>query len=213
MFGGVRLAAAMQGFDALAVTRHELTDGDQLFTAVCHPDLDLALFPDLARALDYWNSKRRGRPMPNREDLDPAEMVEFLPRVMLADVERQPLRFRYRLCGTGICQVHPGDPTRLTADQLQPGAYGRLVHGQYRDVLESGRPAMHLNVFDNHHRYRSYAHLILPLSRTGENADMIMTVDSLAQDQAEMLNLLVRLQRRAGIELSDVYLVAANRTT
>lgn len=203
----------LHGFGALAVACRGFDDGVSLFTVACDPALDLPLFPGLKPALDYWECKRAGRLMPGRDDLDPGEMVEFLPRIMLADVEHAPLRFRYRLCGTGICHVNPFDPTHLTADALLPRAYGALIHGQYAGVLATGLPALHLNVFDNHDRYHSYAHLILPLSRDHTTIDMIMTVDSANQDQAKMMNLLVQLQRRAGIELGDFYLIPANRAT
>lgn len=172
----------------------------QLFTAACDIDRDIALFPSLAMALRHWLAKRGGRDMPDRSDIDPLDMVGFLPRVMLADIERGPLRFRYRLAGTGICKVHPGDPTGLAADDLQPPAYGALLHQQYTAVLASRRPALHLNLFDNEERYRSYAHLILPLTRGAEEVAMLMTIDSLAQNQAEMMRLLVRLQHRAAAE-------------
>ena len=207
------MEATLHGFGALAVACRGFDDGVNLFTVVCDPAQDLPLFPGLKPALDYWESKRAGRRLPGRDDIDPAEMIDFLPRVMLADVEHEPLRFRYRVCGTGICHVHPGDPTYLTADQLQPPSYGELIHGQYVDVLLTGRPALHLNVFDDQDRYRSYAHLILPLSRDHTDVDMIMTVDSLTQDQAKMMGLLVQLQRRAGIELGEFYLGPPNRTT
>ncbi len=195
------------------MVRCDLPERVHLFTAAGDLERDLPLFPDLVRVLEYWDAKRGSRAMPSRDDLDPPEMVEFLPRIMLADVERQPLRFRYRLCGTGICHVHPGNATRLAADELQPPAYGALVHAQYQDVLRTGRPALHLNVFDDQNRYRSYAHLILPLSRGGAAIDMIMTVDSEAQDQAKMMNLLAQLQRRAGTDFANFYLPPANRTT
>lgn len=198
---------------ASAMIRCDLPDRVLLFTSAGDLERDLPLFPDLVHALEYWDAKRGSRAMPSRDDLDPAEMVEFLPRIMLADVEHQPLRFRYRLCGTGICRVHPGNATRLAADELQPPAYGALVHAQYQDVLQTGRPALHLNVFDDQNRYRSYAHLILPLSRGGTAIDMIMTVDSEAQDQAKIMHLLGQLQRRAGADFANFYIPPANRTT
>ncbi len=210
---GVRLIAVLKGFGALAVTRREFADGVHLFTTACELSRDLALFPDLGGALAYWNGKQGTREIPRRDDLYPGEMVEFLPRVMLADVERDPLRFRYCLCGTGICHVHPFDPTHLAADELHPPTCGELVHAQYLEVLQSRQSALHLNVFDNDDRHRSYAHLILPLSRDRDAVDMIMTVDSQAQDQAKMMQLLVELQRGAGIGLGDFYLLPPNRTT
>lgn len=75
--------------------------------------------------------------------------------------------------------------------------YSAMLHEQRFDVVRTRRPAMHLNVFDSHDHYRAYTHLLLPLARS-RNTDMILSVDSIAQDKAEMMELLVYLQRRAG---------------
>lgn len=190
----------MRALGALPVAWRHFDAGVNLFTVVCDLSQDLPLFPDLDLALDYWQRKRAGNIMPGRRDIDPAEMHDFLSRVMLADVEHNPLRFRYRVAGTGVCHVHPGDATGLRTDQLLPLPYGELIHQQYAGVVRTRKPALHLNLFDNHDSYHSYAHLILPLGRDHELVDMILTVDSRGQDQAEMMNVLIDLQRRAGIE-------------
>lgn len=190
----------MRGLDAVPVSWSNFDAGQHLFTAVCDLTQDLSLFPGLEVALDYWARKKTGCLMPGRQDIDPVEMPEFLSRVALADVLRKPLRFRYRVCGTGVCHFHPGDTTGLWVEDLHPTPYGDLLHEQYFDVVRTREPAMHLNIFDSHNCYRSYAHLLLPLSRNHETVDMIMSVDSIAQDKAEMMGLLAHLQRRAGIE-------------
>ena len=186
----------MQGAKPLQVGWRSFETGVHLFTTECHIPDDLSMFAGLQSAYAYWQNKRGTRDWPGRDDLNPLEMRDFLPRIMLADVTRDPVRFRYRLCGTGICHVHQGDPTGLTADQLQPDHYGALVHSQYEGMLTKGAPIAHLNVFSNADRYKSYAHIILPLSRSGTEIDMVMTVDSLLQDQAEMMNVLKQLQER-----------------
>jgi hypothetical protein len=58
--------------------------------------------PPIAReALAYWEGKLSGRPMPTRRDFDPVfEIPHLLPWIMLVDVLREPLDFRYRLIGT-----------------------------------------------------------------------------------------------------------------
>lgn len=186
----------MQGVKPLQVGWRSFETGVHLFTTELHIPDDLSLFPGLQGAYEHWQSKRGQREFAGRGDLDPVEMREFLPRIMLADLTRDPLRFRYRLCGTGICHVHKGDPTGLAADELQPTHYGALIHSQYEGMLNNRRPTAHLNVFSNADRYKSYAHIILPLSRGGSDIDMVMTVDSLLQDQAEMMNVLKQLQER-----------------
>jgi hypothetical protein len=187
----------MQGVKPLQVGWRSFETGVHLFTTELRVPDDLGLIPGLQGAYEYWQGKRGARPFAARAALDPVEMREFLPRIMLADITRDPLRFRYRLCGTGICYAHTGgDPTGLAVDELEPAQYGALIHTQYDDMLKKRAPVAHLNVFSSADRYKSYAHIILPLSRGGEDIDMLMTVDSLIQDQAEMMTVLKQLQDR-----------------
>ena len=190
----------MRGLSAVPVSWSNFDAGQYLFTAVCDLTQDLSLFPGLDRALDYWERKRSGHPMPGRQDIDPVEMQDFLPRIALLDIVRQPVRFRYRVCGTGVCHVHHCDTTGLWVDGLEPDPYGSMMHEQYFDVVRSRRPAMHLNVLSSHDCYRAYTHLLMPLGRDRKSVDMILSVDSIAQDKAEMMGLLTHFQRRAGIE-------------
>jgi hypothetical protein len=59
--------------------------------------------PDTPSALvregySYWRAKGGAAPMPARSDCDPLLEVPYLaPSLMLKDVRRSPLDFRYRL--------------------------------------------------------------------------------------------------------------------
>ena len=190
----------MRGLNAMPVSWSNFEAGQHLFTVACDLAQDLSLFPGLATALDYWERKKTAHIMPGRQDIDPVEMQDFLSRVALLDVARRPVRFRYRVYGTGVCHIHHHDATGLWVDNLEPEPYGGMVHEQYFDVVRRRQPAMHLNVIDSHDCYRAYAYLLLPLSRNHDSVDMILSVDSITQDKAEMMELLVYLQRRAGVE-------------
>src|SRR5690349_16148090 len=62
--------------------------------------------PRLRQAFDYWESKRAGRTMPARRDLDPVDIPALLSWLMLIDVIRKPtLDFRYRLIGNEIRNI------------------------------------------------------------------------------------------------------------
>src|SRR5260221_6895446 len=63
-------------------------------------------YPDLLRVRAYWDGKGQGRFAPRRADIDPADLVDSLPRIMLADVLAEPLDFRYRLSGASISNSH-----------------------------------------------------------------------------------------------------------
>jgi hypothetical protein len=76
---------------------------DESFLAICNPKV--------AGIYDYWKAKRGERPMPARRDLDPIELKPYLGSIILYDVLREPLDFRYRLVGTHIALAMGRDLT------------------------------------------------------------------------------------------------------
>ena len=145
----------------------------------------LAHYPDLVEALDYWRDKCRSRIAPARRDIDPLDMRDILPRILLADVttdDAGALDFRYRLSGTGICDVHGYELTQLSPRELQPATYGALIDSHYREAVRTRRPSAHIILLNTDQMTRSYARLLLPLSEDGEAVTMLMAVDSEAQN-------------------------------
>src|ERR1700730_17457370 len=98
-------------------------------------------YPDLLRIRAYWDGKRQERFAPRRTDIDPMDLVEALPRIMLADVlAADPLDFRYRLSGTAITNVHGQEMTGKNPRDLVPAAFGALIHEHYCLAVERRRP-------------------------------------------------------------------------
>jgi hypothetical protein len=155
-------------------------DAEQVEALELDPTTDR--YPDLQRVLAYWQRKRGGRLAPARTDIDPAELVAVLPRIMLADVLSDPLDFRYRLSGTGIRNIHGNDMTGRSPRALEPPAYGALIFAHYCEAVRRQEPLLHLIVLDAYQRSRSYARLLLPLSNDGEHITMLMAVDSKEQN-------------------------------
>jgi hypothetical protein len=149
-------------------------------------------YPDLQRVLVYWQRRRGGRFAPSRADIDPAELVAVLPRIMLADVLDEPLDFRYRLAGTGIRNVHGNDMTGRSPRELEPPAYGDLIFAHYCEAVRRRAPLLHLIVLDAHQCSRSYARLLLPLSSDGERVTMLMAVDSKEQNSQALKDYFAR---------------------
>lgn len=75
--------------------------------------------PRIRRAWDYWTTRRGERPMPSRRDIDPAEIPDLLPYLVLTEVLSEPPFLRYRLVGTKQVAIRGHDPT------------GRPVSGHY----------------------------------------------------------------------------------
>ena len=72
----------------------------------------------LRQLFQYWNEKRGHRSAPSREDIDPAQMVEFLSNVFLIDVEEEPRRYRVRLMGTALDHWYGRDLTGCHVDEI-----------------------------------------------------------------------------------------------
>jgi hypothetical protein len=128
----------------------------------------------------YWNSKRRGRAMPSRADLDPVELKAFLPQLVLLDVEWEPLRFRSRLVGTEVTRVRRGlgksDPTGQYVDEVthHQGTASVLVH--YRRVAEEKKPSLDSGTYtpDAERPWLRFTRLVMPLSADGETVNMLL---------------------------------------
>lgn len=85
-----------------SLVQFDADDPEGLTRGMAALDMHSALVKEGYR---YWNSRRRGRQVPARADLDPMiEIPKLVPNVMLFDVRREPLDFRWRLVGTRVRQ-------------------------------------------------------------------------------------------------------------
>jgi hypothetical protein len=145
----------------------------------------VALDERLATFLAYWQSKRDGRAMPRRTDIDPAEMPpRLLPFLYLTDVIDAGARFRYRLMGTGAASAVRADLTGRYLDELtEAGRYRDYISALYRLLLARRRP-----VFSMSHYFRfggaagaspetrpSTQRLMCPLSSDGLSVDQVVS--------------------------------------
>lgn len=60
--------------------------------------------PDLRRLFHYWCTRRQGRLMPTRGDIDPLDIGWALSRIFLLDFDPED-GFRYRLAGGDVARV------------------------------------------------------------------------------------------------------------
>lgn len=112
--------------------------------------------------------------MPARADFTPAQLVPYLPRIMLTDVEHDPLRFRARLVGTGIVADSGADPTGQYYEDV-PHSDEIIRRKQW--VVENRKPnfAHDLPLVWASNNFSTYSALVMPLSESGEIVDMIFS--------------------------------------
>lgn len=131
--------------------------------------------PKIASFYRFWESKLNGRRMPARGDFDPVEMKEWLPGIVLVDVEHNPRRLVYRLVGTRSVSLKQRDVTGQTVEDGYHGSSLDEILENYRQVIE-GRCAVYdweVQVSQNRHLEDSET-LLLPLSNDGETVNMVM---------------------------------------
>jgi hypothetical protein len=146
--------------------------GEVYSSAVVPPEGDKRIW----RIFDYW---RRISPsetvLPGRQHLEPLDLPEVLRWVWLVDVQREPLRFRYRLVGTGHRDAMGADLTGRWVDEVFPGFARLRAHADL--VAAAGgetrycRRAPELPVEKGLVRMER---VVLPLARDGVTVDMLL---------------------------------------
>jgi len=136
--------------------------------------------PILKRMVAFWDQKRHGRDWPLRADLDPLEFWFAVGYVSLIDVMPAPApksrRYFFRLDGTRQVDLFGVDFTGKFLDQVYDAEGLTLAERSYGAVVEQGVPQYHVRQVYFHDRPIQYEIVILPLSKTGERLDMLMTV-------------------------------------
>ncbi len=136
----------------------------------------------LREALGYWQAKAANRLMPARRDLDPTEMVAWLPHTLLVDViyapaAQRPLDFHFRLVGTDVVERYGREFTghRLSSLDLD----GKVVEimNEYRRAVQQGSPQYFIDEFvQDCGRAMHYERLLMPLSDDGRRINMLFGV-------------------------------------
>jgi hypothetical protein len=129
---------------------------------------------------EHWLGLRPGPGiLPGRQHFDPVVLpVSVLPFLWLADIERTPLRFRYRLLGTEQVRVFGRDYTGHWIDEAHPDFVGSAAYDQFVAAAERGEVGYRCGnpLIIPPKDYRSMERLILPLARDGRAVDMLLAI-------------------------------------
>lgn len=123
----------------------------------------------------HWDAKRRGRKMPSRADFDPIDMKEWLPGIILVDVQSNPRKLIYRLVGSRSVDLRQSDVTGKTVEEGYHGPTLAEVLENYRLVVDE-----QLLVYDcdgtnsRSGLMRDSETLMLPLSTDGKTVDKVI---------------------------------------
>jgi PAS domain len=136
--------------------------------------------PRFRRLADYLAAKAPPGRLPGRQHIEPTEIVDLLPWIMLVDVLPRPdaaPRYRLRLVGTGVVGIQGSDGGgKYIEDVLDKGEVPEILAG-YGEIVRSRRPGYRQGIVPATGReHVPYRRIIFPLARDGEHVDMLMFV-------------------------------------
>jgi hypothetical protein len=136
--------------------------------------MDLSAMTDrrLMRGVEYWRAKAAGRAMPDRRDLNPAEIPDLLAWTILWDVV--PGGYRVRLAGTGICDAVGRELKGLDFETIH-GNMAATIKPDFDYVVREIKPHyVERTLSWSHRSYRSYRRVLLPFTNGGDDCAVIM---------------------------------------
>jgi CheY-like chemotaxis protein len=148
----------------------------------------------LRRMYDYWVEKLHGRPLPDRKDLDPAEISDILPYLSIVEVVGDTPRYRFRLLGTHVVEALGFNPTNSFIDDIQAEDGVIFLTGLLGEVRAKVRPLYAASAFRAGDDGMSTERLLLPFSVGGAEALQIVVVQTF--DWAQRTCTLHELVRR-----------------
>ncbi len=130
----------------------------------------------IARVRDHWESKRQGRQMPARRDINPAELRDVLPMLQLYDLIDGGKAFRVRLLGTKITQALGEDPTAQTVVRSADDRLTQRMFAVIDRVVKRKRPliARAERTAVEKMSFAQVESIHLPLSEDGQNPDTLL---------------------------------------
>lgn len=141
-------------------------------------DLSRVRSARVRRVHAYWNGLRGERFAPSRAEIDPAELRDLLPSLLLADIETEPFRVRYRLVGTLVVEVSGFDFTGRYLDDLEFVSGEGEFQAAYYTVWKEKIPAYARPHWPFETEMRTQYDLgVFPLSDDGESVTRALAVE------------------------------------
>ncbi len=131
---------------------------------------------------DYWEAKRAGRLAPGRAEIDPGEIKELLPYLLIGEFLSSPFDVRYRLVGTAVIEAygHEFMGRNLRAMPVTTGLERWLAH--YRNVMHQRHPLYGRyrgEIGPNFLRFVDYG--VMPLSNDGIHVQNFVELEDWAE--------------------------------
>lgn len=140
-------------------------------------EIDQVASPRIHRLHSYWRQKCGAALLPRRADIAPDEIRDLLPYIMIVDVERDPLRFRYRLVGTKVVEYNGVEFTGRYLGDIGWPEEPDLIDS-YTKVVQTRRPVFGVLAWEQVSGAIGRCEFArLPLSEDGELVSQILGME------------------------------------
>lgn len=133
----------------------------------------------IAQLYRYWLSIRPAPDLlPGRQHFDPLDIPPLLEWIWLAEVQRNPLRFKYRLVGTQHVGQFGSDTTGRWIDEAHPRFLGSSAYQLFFAVAKRARIAFYHGppIYFIDTDWKTLERLILPMAHNGHDVDMLLGI-------------------------------------
>jgi hypothetical protein len=127
----------------------------------------------------YWLSIRPGPGvLPGRKHFDPTAIPALLRWIWLADIQPNPLRFKYRLVGTEHVEAMGSDPTGSWYDEVHPRFERSSAHALLADTAQRAEITFYrgVPVYVIDAKFKIVERLVLPMGSDGKAVDMLLGI-------------------------------------
>jgi hypothetical protein len=145
--------------------------------------------PVILDAFRFWDSLRRGRPVPERKDIDPLDIPKHLfPHLALIEIHDQGSRVRFRLLGENLIERFGLNRVGVFFDEFISGSYLEYTKSYYRDLYRHRRPVFSASRFRSASGWECLTkRLVMPLTTGSDEVTMAFAAQTFASSAAVVI--------------------------
>jgi hypothetical protein len=148
------------------------------WTDHCIPQDRSAWHPLVRQFYEHWPAVTPPHGLPGRQHIVPEDIVALWSHLFMVDVNRAPLRYRYRFCGTELVRAFGREVTGCWLDEVHPEIVNPVSRERFRYVVETGSATWRRGppLWSRHSDHRIVESCLAPLAADGCVVDKIFGV-------------------------------------
>jgi len=135
--------------------------------------------PRIERLKAYWEERRGNRQVPLRRDIDPTDLKDLLPYIIIGELQRNPFRVRYRLGGAAVNDALGYNIAGRYLDEMDVAGGQDTWAGVYKRAMESARPVFGCTVATlSSVTMFTCEFAVFPISQSGDLVDQCLEIEN-----------------------------------